>query len=193
MTITLENAEKLAFARRVHNWPTYIVQTIIVEAHESEWYKLAKQWAETPPEFGGDVLPRACQFIVKVVDAGWDLVYGFTHYGPEVDRDVASAIEFILLCKFKVILQYDERVPSLSDEVKTGFDVFVEVIFGGPEAQKAHASILPYLYSHYPDPKTYINSLLTCDEKMQELMIYGVVIVTQKYMSLMAKFNQQIG
>ncbi len=189
MTITLEQAEKLTFSRRVENLPTFLVQTIIAEAHESEWYELAKQWVETPPEFGGEVLPRACQFLIKVVNSGWDKFYGLTHYGPDVDVDIATAIEFILLCNFKAILQHDERVPVLSDEAKTGFEVFVEVMVGGPEAQESFGSILPYMCDHYPDPQSYVASLLACDEKMQEIMVHGVVLITQNYMSLMAKHN----
>lgn len=189
MTITSENAEKLAFSRPVRNLPTYLVQPIIAEAHNSPWYELAKTWTENPPEFGGAVLPRACQFLIKVVNSGWDKFYGLTHYGPDVNVDVATTIEFILLCNLKATLQYDERVPALSDEVKTGFEVFVEVMVGGPEAQESFGSILPYLCGHYPDLQSYIASLLACDEKIQKIMANGVVLVTQKYMSLMAKYN----
>lgn len=147
-----------------------LVKNIILAAGESEWYLLAKQWIENPLPIGGLTFPRACQFIVDVVDNGWDPLKALPDPLPNNAKpEIALAIEKILLGNFKAILDSgDAYEPSIA--VRTGLDVFMEIIVGPVATRGAYRLIMPHLCTEYSSSADFVASLLACDEKIQGLL-----------------------
>ncbi len=171
--ISEEDARELAGMCPVEGLFQVAVVDAVVTAHESNWYRLSKQWAVRPLPIGGETFPRACQFIVSVIDNGWNVAGVLTEqYSDDVPIQIAFLIEAIFLGNFRAIYNANEICPLIE---RIGFDIFIEVITGTAD----YSAFIPYLCSHYDNPTDMMASLLACDEKIQCLLDTAMTIASE--------------
>jgi hypothetical protein len=101
-------------------------------ANKSLWYTQAKSWAKEPPANVKDESAKfwqeACQFIVDVVDMGYDEELDIMWPVSKMESEKELAAKLLILMDFGVMLeQYRQR--SL-DIVSRGFDAFIDIICG---------------------------------------------------------------
>lgn len=171
---------QLAIACPVEGKSEVQIMKFVKTAHESEWYLQAKAWLENRPDFASnyrvkDLFDRACQFIVKVVEYGYD---GDRWWNllKMIEDERESLAEFVILANF---------TQQMAIEIKTwnnhmdGFNTFTE-IFLGPCWDSSYRDLTTFLSEHYEDTQAFVASLLACDDKMKPLLAF---VLSQKVAS----------
>lgn len=171
--ISKEEALALAGDCPVEGLSQVAVADAVEKAHESDWYQRAKQWEQQPLPMGGETFPRACQFIVSVIDNGWNVMRALMEqYSVDVPCQVALLIEAILLGNFRAIYNANE-ICGLDDKI--GFDIFIQVVTGDGD----YSAFVPYMCEHFDSPAEYVTALLACDEKIVCLLDTAMTITTE--------------
>lgn len=163
---------QLAMACPVEGKDEVQIMEFVRTAHKSEWYLQTKSWLENTPKFASDhrikgLFERACQFIVKVVEYGYD-GYQWWNLLKMIEDERESLAEFIILASFTQ--QMAMEIKSW-DRRMDGFDTFTE-IFLGPQWDSHYRDMTTFLHSNYEDTQTFVRALLQFDDKMKALLAY---------------------
>ncbi len=163
---------RLAVACPVEGKTEVQIMEFIKTAHESEWYLQAKAWFENRPDFATDhrvrdLFDRACQFIVKVVEYGYDGDRWWSLL-KMIEDERESLVEFIILASFTQQVVWEIKTW---DHRMDGFNTFTE-IFLGPHWGSSYRDMTTFLHSNYEDTQTFVRALLQFDDKMKALLAY---------------------
>jgi len=172
--------ETLAMACPVEGKSEVEIMKFIKTAHESEWYLQVKMWLENRPDFATDhrvrdLFDRACKFIIRVVEYGydgdrwWDLL-------KMIEDERESMAEFIILASFTQQIVWEIKAW---DRRMDGFNTFTE-IFLGPCWDSSYRDLTTFLCEHYEDTQAFVASLLACDDKIKPLLAF---VLSQKGVS----------
>lgn len=170
----------LAVACPVEGKTEVQIMEFVKTAHRSEWYLQAKAWLENRPDFASDhrvkdLFDRACQFIVRIVEYGYDGDQWWSLL-KMIEDERESLAEFIILASFTQQMAMEIKAW---DNRMDGFNTFTE-IFLGPQWDSSYRDMTSFLHGHYEDTQAFVASLLACDDKMKSLL---ASILTQKGVS----------
>lgn len=163
---------QLAVACPVEGKTEVEIVEFVRTAHKSEWYLQAKSCLENTPEFASDhrvkdLLDRACQFIVKVVEYGYD-GNQWWNLLKMIEDERESLAEFVILASFTKQMAMEIKAW---DHRMDGFNTFTE-IFLGPHWDSSYQDMTTFLCDHYEDTQAFVTSLLQFDDKMKALLAY---------------------
>lgn len=163
---------QLAMACPVEGKDEVQIIEFVRTAHKSEWYLQAKSWLENTPEFASDhrvkdLFDRACQFIVKVVEYGYDGDQWWNLL-KMIEDERESLAEFVILASFTKQMVMEIKAW---DHRMDGFNTFTE-IFLGPHWDSNYRDMTTFLCDHYEDTQALVTSLLRCDDKMKSLLAF---------------------